>query len=175
MNHRIKDIAPIGCLRELKARDADLMLEWMNDPDIANVFSKSFKNKTKEDVLEFISDSKNSVDSLHFAIVDPNDEYMGTISLKNIDYDNKNAEYAISMRSKAHGTGLSYQATRDIIQVAFEKLNLNRIYLNVRESNSRAIGFYRKFGFIEEGSFRNHIFNGNAYEDLLWFGMNVGG
>ena len=38
-------------------------------------------------------------DQQHFAIIDDqDDEYLGTISLKNIDLKNKNAEYAISTR-----------------------------------------------------------------------------
>ena len=42
---------------------------------------------------------------------DQDDEYLGTISLKNIDLKNKNAEYAISTRKKARGTGANQQAT----------------------------------------------------------------
>lgn len=97
---------------------------------------------------------------------------MGTISLKSIDLDNLSAEYAISTRSKAHGTGLAKRATDDVLRFAFEQLKLHRIYLNVRRSNARAISFYEKYGFEYEGAARDAIrIPYDAYEDLLWFSI----
>jgi RimJ/RimL family protein N-acetyltransferase len=94
---------------------------------------------------------------MHLAIVDEKDYYLGTISLKEIDHAAKNAEYAISTRASAHGTGAALQATREILRIAFEELHLDRVYLNVLDENSRANRFYQKCGFRYEGQFRDHL------------------
>lgn len=98
-------------------------------------------------------------------------EYLGTISLKNIDLKNKNAEYAISTRKKARGTGANQKATESLLKYGFDKLQLHRIYLNVLSSNKRAISFYKKCGFIYEGKFKDHLFIDDRYQDLEWYAI----
>ena len=41
--------------------------------------------------------------NIHMAITDDNDEYMGTVSLKNINYIDSFAEFAITVRRTAMG------------------------------------------------------------------------
>lgn len=158
-------------LRKLEEKDIPFMLEWMHDEESKSIFQNDFSlinaSKAKEFVL-YSFDEKNQ----HFAIVDDkDDEYLGTISLKNIDLKNKNAEYAISTRKKARGTGCNYEATQLIIKYAFEQLYLHKVYLNVLSSNKRAIAFYKKNGFIYEGTFKNHLYVNNEYQDLEWYGI----
>lgn len=134
-------------IRQLSMKDAPFMLEWMTDPDITRFFRFDESRVTLESCIEYIESSSNRKDAVHFAIVDENDEYLGTISLKNLDLGRRCAEYAISTRKKAHGTGAAMQATRLILQYAFETLGLKRVYLNVLAENGRANAFYRKAGF----------------------------
>ena len=157
-------------LRKLEEKDAVWMLEWMHDPDINRFFAADFNSNKMESVLEFINrgeDSKN----VHYACVNDEDEYLGTVSLKNIDYSAKNAEYAISFGKRAHGTGAAFFATKEILKIAFEKLGLERVYLNVLSENIRANRFYEKFGFIYEGEFKKHINIRGELKDLKWYRM----
>ncbi len=148
------------------------MLEWMHDPEINQVFAAPFATFTLEKVLAFIKSAGESQDNnLHLACVDENDTYLGTISLKNIDKENENAEYAISFRKSAHGTGASRYATQEILRIAFEELKLEKVYLYVLSINPRANRFYQKVGFIQEGTLRKHVKHGNALCDEIWYGM----
>ena len=88
-----------------------------------------------------------------------------------IDLKNKNAEYAISTRKKARGTGANQKATESLLKYGFDKLQLHRIYLNVLSSNKRAISFYKKCGFIYEGKFKDHLFIDDRYQDLEWYAI----
>lgn len=157
-------------LRKLKDKDCELMLEWMRDDDITSCFREPFEQYTKEKVLNFIKNSFND-NNQHFAIVDLNDNYLGTISLKNISYINKNAEYAIVMRKQAQGKGLATEATNKILQYAFKDLKLHKIYLNVLEENKKAIRLYEKVGFIKEGISVDHIFKDGKYRNLSWYAI----
>ncbi len=171
MESQLDDVLPFGCLRKLAVDDAEGMLEWMHDPSVSSVFAQDFQSMSIVDVEQFIASAYDDPVSLHLAIAGEDGEYLGTISLKSIDKENGNAEYAISTRSKAHGSGIARRATEDLLDFAFNVLGLHRVYLDVKESNGRAVSFYRKIGFVEEGCFREHLRDGDRFESLLWFAM----
>lgn len=140
-------------LRPLENKDAEFMLEWMLDPNINRFFKFSLEDISIDSVRHFIRRaSRETADdeepsNLHYAVVDGADEYYGTVSLKNIDWQDKTAEYAISTRAIAKHRGYGQFATREIIKIAFEKLHLEQIYLYVLIDNEAAIRMYRKCGF----------------------------
>ena len=158
-------------LRNLQEKDAIFMLEWMQDSEIVQNFRFDSTNTNIESVQRFIANSSSSTESEHFAIADENDEYLGTISLKNIDMINKNAEYAISLRRSAIGSGIAYESTKKLLEHAFSKIGLEKVYLNVYSKNLRAIKFYEKFGFVYEGEFRKHIYINGEFENLKWYSI----
>ena len=129
-------------LRPLQAKDAALMLEWMHDPSVVQDLQANFAEKTIDDCLAFIKSSADSTHDLHLAIVDDNDEYMGTVSLKHI-HDNS-AEFAITIRNCAMGKGFSAYGMQSIIKKGFDELALQNIYWCVSPKNQRAVRFYDK-------------------------------
>lgn len=133
---------PTYKLRELKEKDAPLMLEWMHDESVTHDLQNNFAEKTIDDCLHFIKDSQYNHANLHLAIVDQSDEYMGTVSLKHISATT--AEFAITIRKKAMGTGCSRFAMQAIIDHAFYELNLAEVYWCVSPVNQRALRFYDK-------------------------------
>lgn len=163
-------------LRELKEKDAPFMLEWMHDADIQKSFKRRMTDSTIEDVLEFIkkassADAVSTGSSLHYAIADQADEYLGTVSLKNIDLENGNAEFAIVTRKEAHGKGIGHEATILMLKKAFNEIGLQRVYLNVFSNNDAAIRLYERCGFRPEGEFRNHFLIDGQYVGWKWYGM----
>lgn len=161
-------------LRRLEEKDAEGMLEWMQDPEIQKSFCFHMEEQTRESVLEFIKSAGTEFADgrdVHYAIVNNLDEYLGTISLKNIDRTAGKAEYAISLRRGAQGKGIAAEATHAILQVAFEQHNLQKVYLNVLSENKRAIRLYEKCGFVYEGEFRRHLFLRGEYRGLKWYSM----
>lgn len=158
-------------LRKLAIRDSRKMLEWMMDPIISQSFRFDTTNIQIEQVIEFIEKSLIDNRNLHLAIADDNDEYLGTISLKNINLENYNAEYAIALRKKAIGTNIAQKATDTILYIAFFEIGLHKVYLNVLSENTRAIRFYEKYGFTFEGEFMSHLKINGEYKDLKWYGI----
>lgn len=161
-------------LRQLQSKDCLGMLEWMHDPEQVKYFRVDMSAKREKDVVEFIKQADTIPQhgkSIHYAIVDEADEYLGTISLKAINLQDRNAEYAISLRRTAQGRNVAYDATKELLDIAFSKLNLERVYLNVLSENERAIRLYEKCGFILEGEFRNHLCLRGQYQNLMWYAM----
>jgi RimJ/RimL family protein N-acetyltransferase len=56
---------------------------------------------------------------------------------------------------------------RLLLRIGFEKLNLNRVALEVFENNPRAIRAYEKAGFVHEGRRRQGIYKNGQYLDIL--------
>jgi RimJ/RimL family protein N-acetyltransferase len=158
-------------LRKLELKDAQGMLSWMKDPEVNCFFQFSTDNITIESVNKYINDAQDTSCNMHLAITNDEDEYLGTISLKSIDNEAKNAEYAISLCKKAHGTGVAFKSTKEILRIAFEDLNLHRVYLNVIEENERANNFYKKCGFVFEGKFREHLDIRGDLKNLNWYSL----
>lgn len=132
-------------LRNLEEKDVPFQLEWMQDDNVNSFFQIDFKLKTFEEVLTFVKTGTNE-HNVHKAIVNEEDIYLGTISLKNINYVEKKAEYAIVVRKEFWGKGVANFATKEIIDIA-KQFDLKKIYLTVLETNLKAISLYIKFGF----------------------------
>lgn len=132
-------------LRKLKKDDAPFMLEWMHDTDVVENMSTNFAHKTLENCLNFIELAQNEKENLHLAVTDDNDEYMGTVSLKNIT--ETDAEFAITIRKLAMGKGYSKFGMSEIIRIGFEDKKLHDIYWCVSPKNKRAVRFYDKNGY----------------------------
>lgn len=133
-------------LRPLQMNDAKRMLEWMHDSGTMKYLRFDGSNRTMEDVSNFIAGAMSDErDHIHRAIVNGNDEYCGTVSLKNIR--DGAAEFAIVIHPDSTGKGAGNRATRDILREAFDTLGLERVYLNVMYTNSAAKHLYEKIGF----------------------------
>lgn len=131
-------------LRKLKRDDAKFMLEWMHDKELTKLLDKDFSKMTIDNCINFITESQNNKGCLNLAIANVRDEYLGTVSLKNIDRAKKLAEFAIVVRKCAVGKGVSKEAMRAILRIGKEELGLMKIYWYVNKDNLRALRFYDK-------------------------------
>ncbi len=152
-------------LRRLEQKDAPLMLEWMHDNDVVKDLYSNFKDKTLDDCKNFINYSQKSESDLNLAIVDDSDEYLGTVSLKHIDKEQKTAEFAITIRKKAMGTGASAFGMKAILEKGINELSLDKIFWCVNRVNERAVRFYDKNGYKRTESVPQKILS--MYPDEL--------
>ena len=146
------------------------MLEWMHDPEINRWFRFDAASMTEERVRQFIAGSFTETNR-HYAIADEGDQYLGTISLEDIDRENAHALYAVSLRSVAQGHDIALTATKLLLEIAFRELELERVYLNVLSDNKRAKYFYEKAGFHFEGCFRKHLKLRDEWHDWDWYSI----
>lgn len=156
-------------LRELRIKDAESIYQWMSDEEIASSLLLGRYPASIENIKAYIEKSWTDRNNIHWAITNDSDDYVGTVSLKNINYLDRNAEYAIAIRKEYWGQDYSKFATDKIIEYGFKKLNLYKIYLNVLSSNARANKFYEKYGFIKDGQFSKHIYIDGQFNDLIWY------
>lgn len=160
-------------LRNLELKDAALMLEWMHDRNVTEYMQNNFEEKTIDDAVKFIEDSMHDQNNIHLAITDEEDNYRGTVSLKNIE--NGSAEFAITVSSSAMGKGFAWYGMQTIISKAFNEFGLNSVYWCVNRDNTRAVRFYDKHNFHEMKDIPETVlerYQGN--NNLKWYSVLKG-
>jgi RimJ/RimL family protein N-acetyltransferase len=109
---------------------------------------------------------ERSADSAWFAI-DVDAELIGMCGLHEIDHYQQHAEVGIRLGKDHRGKGLGQDAVRTLMNYGFRQLNLAKISLRVLADDERAVGAYRKVGFVEEGRLRAHSWYDGARHDEL--------
>lgn len=142
------------------------MLEWMHDPTVVEKLKTDFASKTIEDCRAFISSAQNTSYDVHMAIVNEEDQYMGTVSLKHITGDC--AEFAITIRKIAMGKGYSQFGMDQILAYGIRERGLDAIYWCVSPDNTRAVRFYDKRGYIRTEKVPER-FQRLYSQELIWY------
>jgi RimJ/RimL family protein N-acetyltransferase len=96
------------------------------------------------------------------------------LSLIDIDLVHRHAETArflIGDEQAARGLPAAVEAMKLLYQLAFDDLELVRIYGTVAESNARMIKWQRYLGMVEEGRLRQHLYIDGAWQDAVCLGL----
>lgn len=160
-------------LRNLELKDAPLMLEWMHDESVVGNLKGNFIEKTLADAESFILASANKEKNIHLAIVTDEDEYMGTVSLKNVE--DGSAEFAVAVRQKAMGKGYAWFALEEILNKAFAEYGLESVYWCIARTDERALRFCDKHVFHENVDIPEKVLS--RYKDmdnLKWYSVLKG-
>jgi UDP-4-amino-4,6-dideoxy-N-acetyl-beta-L-altrosamine N-acetyltransferase len=97
---------------------------------------------------------------------------VGLVGLKEIEGRSRSAEYWIYIGNLAvWRKGVAGEATRMILDYAFNVLNLHRIFLRVHATNCAAVALYHKLGFVFEGSLRDATFNDGKFVDVICYSL----
>lgn len=158
-------------LREYCKEDLKFMRRWCNDPEITDNLSDIFLfphtvNGT-EQYLNSILEGKTDQKGFVIAHKDT-EEYIGQIDLFRLDWKNRSAELGIVIGIKEYlGKGYGTEAIKTLQDFVFNRLNLNRLQLEVHDFNERAYRCYLKCGFKEEGRLREKNFINGRYSDTI--------
>jgi len=132
-------------LRKLKKSDWQYFSKWWRDKDLITLTSGNIEPISDKQVDRYFSDMLNDKTNFHFLIT-MEGEAIGHISLSKRQGAWYETQIIIGNKrfwNKGYGT----EAIKLLIKKA-EKLNINKIYLEVRPDNQRAIKAYEKSGFI---------------------------
>ncbi len=69
------------------------------------------------------------------------------------------------------GKGYGTDAMRVLMRLAFDRMNLHRLWLQVHDFNQRAIASYEKCGFKRWGMLRDGKFSRGRYHDTIVMGI----
>lgn len=156
-------------LRALDSGDLERLVAWRNDPEVTGLLGGWSWPVSLEQEVDWFTDARKDPRNKRLAIERRDTgAYIGNIGLYDLDWKNRNAEYAILIGDRpSWGQGFGLDATHALLGFAFGELGLHRIYLKVLAHHDRAIRLYQKAGFQEEGRLRDALFRDGAFRDVL--------
>jgi RimJ/RimL family protein N-acetyltransferase len=163
--------------RGIEREDVPTFVKWLNDPEVQqgilihapisraweeNWFDSMIKRPTDEQVMGIEVRSTSPGEN------EASWKLIGSLGFHEIDWRNRMAEFGIIIGDKAYwNKGYGTEAVRLLVKHGFTTLNLNRIFLEVFETNPRAIRAYEKAGFTHEGKKRQAEFRHGEYTNTL--------
>ena len=150
--------------------DLPALARWFADLEMTLYLGRAGHSYTLADERGWLENFNKEPGVKHFAIIArEGNQYIGNVSLMQIDTHNGSAVLGIAIGEKsAWGKGYGTEAVRLMCEYGFTFLNLYSISLWHVGFNQRGHHAYLKAGFKEAGRLRNaRLFDGQRYDDVL--------
>ncbi len=161
-------------LRAFTEADAKLIIEMKMDFDgLKAAAGRPFPTNENSE-KEWISNMypNGLLSNIVFAI-EENDTnlFVGYCSASNINYINRNAHVGLFFHKQGRGKGYFKEASILFYGYLFNELNLHKVQSYVLTYNEFVIASDKKVGFKEEGTMKEHVYQGGNYQDALIIGL----
>jgi len=157
-------------LRPLTLADTFNIVRWRNQPEVyKNLYTQSLITE-EQHVGYFHKYVETGLVHQYIIVaeIDGKPKDIGTVFLKGIDRVSRKAEYGLFIGElQARGKGYASAVASATLKIAFNELDLNRVYLTVFADNLPAIKSYERAGFKKEGILRQDFFDGNVFHDIV--------
>ncbi|HEY3344804.1 MAG TPA: GNAT family protein [Anaerolineaceae bacterium] len=158
-------------LRAVEREDLPRFQGWLNNEEVTAGLMISLPLSLVDEENWFENMLKTPAEEHSLAIEVFRDDawmHVGSCGFHAIDTRVRSAEVGIFVGDKrCWNQGYGTEVMRTLIRHGFETLNLNRIFLRVYETNTRAIRSYEKAGFIHEGRMRQAMYQRGQYLDVI--------
>jgi RimJ/RimL family protein N-acetyltransferase len=157
-------------LRGVERSDLPQFQEWLNDPEVIEGLATYLPLSMADEEQWFEGMSKRDTVEKPMAIEVKEDNgwrLIGNAGLFNLEWMPRSAELGIFIGEKAFwNKGYGTETVCLLLRHGFETLNLNRIFLQVYSTNTRARRSYEKAGFVLEGTLREAVYRQGKYADM---------
>lgn len=173
MPHYKKIIGERLYLSPMSVEDAERSARWDNDLEVAvPLGDEAYTPTAFEKSVEQIGETIQRQSHVFGIITLSEDLLIGRCMLFNLDTVNQSAYLGIVIGEKEYwDQGFGQEATRLLLDYAFNLLNLNNIMLGTFAFNERAIQAYRKVGFKEIGRRREARLIAGRKFDVVFMDM----
>lgn len=143
--------------------------QWNNDSIVTHYLERGLRPNYIENLEEEYEEIRKSKNDVVLGIVDKKKNILiGIIELREINWISRKSEYRILIGEKEFwGKDYGREATFLILRYAFDKLNLNKVWLGVNEENIKAVKLYERFGFKREGVLREDVYRNGKYYNVI--------
>jgi RimJ/RimL family protein N-acetyltransferase len=162
-------------LRPFRTGDAELMQACFDEEAIRLTGSAHSTAEARRIVDAGLEDRtrqwyatrNDQTDRLDLAVEDTSGVLAGEVVLNDWEEGNQSCGFRILLGPHGRDRGLGSEATRLILDHAFDVLGLHRVELEVYAFNPRAAAAYRKAGFVEEGRRRDALSYDGEWVDAI--------
>lgn len=153
----------------LQKNEIEMVRRWRNKEKIRKrMFNDQLINS--EEHNKFIEKLAKSKKNYYWLVKNSLNQYFGVIYLNNIDYKNKLAYLGIykNPEDEEYLIGKGNLLMNVLFDIAFQKLKLRKLKLEVISNNKQAMCLYNKSGFKKESTKKHFL-----YRDKTWFDVVV--
>lgn len=155
-------------LRSFEREDIKELHRWSNDQ--VSIVMVGRTPLTYEQVEKHVEKKRQNGDVL-FGVENEESKLIGWVFLQDIEHEHGRAGIGILLAPEVRGQGYGKYVMEKAIDIGFNQLRLNKIYLTTRGVNNRAISLYEKIGFVVEGKLRKHAYVDGNYYDTYFMGI----
>lgn len=156
--------ANIGNLRPLLDDDLAMMLAWRNKPNVrANMYTQHEISLAEHTAWWARTKQKSSQ---RYFIFECAGQPCGVVSFNDLNVDSKTsfwAFYSGPNAPKGAGTRMEFLA----LEYYFKTLKMHKLSCEVLGFNTPVLNLHSKFGFQQEGYFKEHVLLNHCYVDVL--------
>jgi len=147
--------------------DIPRLFQWFDDVDEVRL-NEPYRPLNWHRQESFWLNADNDHSRCFFAIRSrEGPEIIGFVQISRIDPIHRSAMIGIQIDKAHRGRGHGREALGLAIDYCWNHLNLTRLTLNAFAGNERAIALYGKAGFQQEGRFRDALFIGGEWIDVI--------
>ncbi|KPJ57194.1 hypothetical protein AMJ49_01100 [Parcubacteria bacterium DG_74_2] len=177
---KISDLKLIGkriILRPLQISDAKEIYLNIQDKRIAQNTLKipwPYKLNDAKSFIRQTQKSRRKKSNFAFGIeLKDKKEVIGCISLDKVNFEHENAEIGYWLGSKHWNQGIMTEAGKLLLNFAFKKLKLRRVYGCAFSENPASQKVFEKLGFKKEGLHRQDRCRFGHWRDSIHYGLLV--
>ena len=154
-------------IRAIEESDLKFLKDQRNHPSTwQNLTSISMLNDIKQKKwLESISQDPSRLFFLVFEV--STNIPIGLVRCDEVDHLNQSIRIGADIHMNHRGKGYGTKLYELLLDYCFNYLNMNRVWLLVLETNTRARHLYEKSGFTVEGIMRQSIYRQGSFRDCI--------
>lgn len=158
-------------LRPMRLDEVDLILGWLEDPEVREFWGGRDFTRSKEEFLAdwkpYYFDGSEPERGRCFAI-EAEGRAIGMIAYNAINRRDRSVEIDVIIGEKEYwNRGYGTDAMRAFLRYLFDAVGMHRVWLGTYATNARAIRCYEKCGFVREGVMRESDWVDGRWVDVV--------
>lgn len=149
----------------------DLILTWVNDPEIREFTGSRFPVSRIEHEVWFKSRAIDKYNKTFAIQLVDTKKFIGIVGNNEYDPINRTTYPFIYIgNSDYKGKGYGQEALNLIINFCFHELNIHKVFGYLFSYNKASKNMLEKCGYILEGTLKEHWYKNGKYHDVLVMG-----
>tara|TARA_B110000977_G_C11054773_1_gene483658 strand:- start:107 stop:625 length:519 start_codon:yes stop_codon:yes gene_type:complete len=165
----------IVTLKNIEIQEANKISKWKSDPVLSKIIMSSFAETNVKKAERWIKKCNEDNEQILKGIYCKNDKalkFVGISRLMFIDYTDLTAELGIYIGEyENQNIGVGKKAIQLTLDIGFNMLKLNKIYLRVLEDNNKAVNSFLKNNFKIEGCLKEHYKSNEIFKNVIYMAI----
>lgn len=155
-------------LRPIEEKDLVMVLNWRNSEHVRH-YSLTDHIINLDDHQKWYR-NQNKDPSCEWSIAELKNKPIGVVSITDINSQDGTCTWGMYIGENMGNLGIGVLMEIRAIDRIFNHHGIRKLWGQALKSN-RILMMHKRFGFVEEGILRNHVFRNGNYEDIVFVAL----